>query len=79
MIRIQKAARESAIYQRDLWEKSEREALEAVREAGVEVITPDKSLFSEKTSDLYRQLLDSDELLELYDQIKNVAEVTESH
>jgi len=68
---IQKAAAESAEYQRGLWEKSEREALEAVIEAGVEVFRPDKSLFADKVSNMYEDLLDTEELIGLYKEIQD--------
>lgn len=45
---LQQAMDESIVYQRALWEEATEEALTAVREAGVEVIYPDKNLFAEK-------------------------------
>lgn len=68
---IRKAAKESAEYQRGLWEKSEKEALEAVINAGVEVYRPDKSLFADKVGNMYKDLLDSDELIEIYKEIQD--------
>ena len=44
---IQKAIDLSVIEQRRLWLESERESLEAVQAAGVQVSYPDKTLFSE--------------------------------
>ncbi|WP_431174234.1 TRAP transporter substrate-binding protein [Flagellimonas flava] len=38
----------SVVHQRKLWAISEQEALDAVQEAGVEIIRPDKTLFAEK-------------------------------
>ncbi len=46
---LKQAVDNSVIYQRKLWLEAENEALKAVQEAGVEIIRPDKSLFSEKT------------------------------
>jgi len=76
---VQKAANESAVYQRDLWEKSEIEALEEVKKAGVQVITPDKSLFADKVSTMYLDLLDTDELRDIYQQIQDIVQVQESN
>lgn len=45
---LSEAAFESSVYQRELWEASELEALEAMREDGVEIVTPDKAPFIEK-------------------------------
>lgn len=50
---LQEAADEAAVYQRDLWATAEKEALEAVAAAGVEIIYPDKTLFAAKVSGLY--------------------------
>ena len=45
----QEAATEATAFQRVLWQEAERQALEEVEKAGVEIIRPDKSLFIEKT------------------------------
>jgi tripartite ATP-independent transporter DctP family solute receptor len=44
---LQTAMDESVEFQRKLWEQSTEEALEKVRQAGVQVIYPDKALFRE--------------------------------
>ena len=75
---IQKAADESAIYQKELWAASEKEALEAVEKAGVKIIRPDKTLFSEQVRDLPYSLLQSPELINLYERIKNTTEHEEA-
>lgn len=46
---LQEAATEATAFQRVLWQEAERQALEEVEKAGVEIIRPDKSLFIEKT------------------------------
>ena len=46
---LQEAADESAIIQRVFWRQAEQEALETIKESGVEVNYPDKDPFSEKT------------------------------
>lgn len=47
---LEEAVRLATDYQRRLWQRSEEEALTAVREAGVEVIRPDKSTFMAGTA-----------------------------
>ena len=42
------SVKESVKYQRVLWAEAEEEALREVQKAGVEIIRPDKSLFSER-------------------------------
>ncbi|MGB5498356.1 MAG: TRAP transporter substrate-binding protein [Maribacter sp.] len=49
------AVETSVTYQRELWQVAEEEALEAVRKAGVEIIRPDKTLFSDKLKDVFEQ------------------------
>jgi tripartite ATP-independent transporter DctP family solute receptor len=43
---LQAAADESAVYQRQLWDKANAASLAAVTAAGVEIIRPDKSVFA---------------------------------
>ncbi|MDX1618671.1 MAG: hypothetical protein R3224_07780, partial [Balneolaceae bacterium] len=50
---IQEAADESAVYQRELWRKEEERSMEAVREAGIEIIRPDKQPFMKQVEPLY--------------------------
>lgn len=49
---IQQAADESAILERELWAASEKESLEEVQKAGVEINYPDKEPFIEKVQPL---------------------------
>ena len=49
---LQEAADESAVYQRSLWATSTAESLAAVEKAGVEVIRPDKALFTAAVGDV---------------------------
>lgn len=49
---LQQAADESVAHQRVLWQESTDEALAAVREAGVEVIYPDKAPFQEAVREM---------------------------
>ncbi len=69
---LQQSARESYAYQKELWKKSEEEALEAVRVAGVEIIRPDKRLFQEESKAILGDLLDSERLKQLYHQVQDV-------
>jgi tripartite ATP-independent transporter DctP family solute receptor len=50
---LQQAADESSRFQRELWATKSREALEAVKELGVEVYEPDKTPFMEKVAPMY--------------------------
>jgi len=43
------------------------------------VITPDKSLFADKVSTMYLDLLDTDELRDIYQQIQDIVQVQESN
>ena len=70
---LQAAADESVQYQRKLWEKASREALEAVKEAGVTVIRPDQEAFSEAVKPLYERYQDREpEVYQLIQQIQAV-------
>ena len=50
---VQEAATLSIAYQRKLWKTSSDEALQAVIDAGVEVITPDKTAFKAAVTDMH--------------------------
>lgn len=69
---LQEAADEAKIYQRQLWQEAEKEALEAVAAAGVEIIRPDKSLFSEMTKQLFDTYKDQPEKYQLIQEIQAV-------
>lgn len=68
---LQEAVEESAIVQRQLWAASEKEALEAVKKAGVEVIYPDKTPFQELTKGVIDNFKDDQEMIDLITAIKN--------
>ena len=51
---VSRAARESTVYQRRLWAAAEAEALAAVREAGVQIVRPDKEPFAQSSREAYR-------------------------
>lgn len=50
---LQRAVDESVEYQRRLWRQDTEAALVAVQDAGVRIIRPDKSRFSERVQDVY--------------------------
>ena len=67
---IQKAIDSSVIEQRRLWLVSERESLEAVQAAGVQVSYPDKTLFSEKSKSVLEEYQKDPDLKIFIDKIK---------
>lgn len=71
---IQEAADESAVLQRKLWAEAEAEALAAVKEAGVQIIIPDKEPFSEAVEPMYEQIKDQPEISSLLEQINAIGE-----
>jgi tripartite ATP-independent transporter DctP family solute receptor len=67
---LTQAVEKSIVYQRKLWLQSEEEALNAVQEAGVKIIRPDKTLFSEKVKGNYEQYRENEELYRLIQEIQ---------
>lgn len=67
---LTKAVENSISYQRKLWMESEEEALNAVKQAGVQIIRPDKTLFSEKSADIYAQYKDREDLYKIIQDIQ---------
>lgn len=66
------AAAEATIEQRKLWDIAEKEALDAVIAAGVKVTRPDKSLFAEKTKQIFEDYKDKPEVFKIIQQIQEV-------
>jgi len=64
------AARESAVKQRVLWAESERESLEAVAAAGVEILYPPKEPFAKTVTSLYEEYENIPELMDIIRRIK---------
>ena len=60
----------SVIEQRKLWAKSEKESLQAVKEAGVEIIIPDKKLFVEQSKNIFESYKSNSELYNFIERIK---------
>lgn len=58
-------------YQRTLWADAEKEALDAVIAAGVEVNRPDKSAFKEKVNAVYDTYKNQNEYAKLINEIRN--------
>lgn len=70
---LQESADSSAVFQKQLWLEAETEALETVRDAGVEIIYPDKQPFIEATRDIYEQFRQSEpDIYKLVEQIQNL-------
>jgi len=70
---LRNAAQKSAIYQRKLWEESTNEAMEAVQEAGIEVVRPDKEPFREKLQPMYDEYAQNEELNSYIQRIEELA------
>jgi len=68
---INQAVDSSVIYQRKLWAEAEKEALEEVQKAGVEIIYPDKTLFSKEVEEVYSEVKKNEEMYSLVKKIQN--------
>jgi tripartite ATP-independent transporter DctP family solute receptor len=68
---LKSAADESVGYQIEVWAESEKESLRAVEEAGVEIIRPQKTVFSEMVEPLYEAYRDDSVKYDLIQSIKN--------
>ena len=69
---LTEAVEESVPYERKVWEESVAESLKKVKEAGVEVIYPDKEPFMEKLAPVLESYKDDSELYELIQEIRAV-------
>lgn len=69
---LQEAADESAVYQRRLWEDSEKMALEAVEKAGVQIIRPEKEEFSNKVGSMIEEFSKDKEIAQLIKAIQAI-------
>lgn len=69
---LTEAAEESAVYQKQLWRESVDEALAALREAGVEIIHPDKQLFADRVAPVYEAFQDDTIVTSLVERIRSV-------
>ncbi|MDX2301468.1 MAG: TRAP transporter substrate-binding protein [Microscillaceae bacterium] len=69
---LQEAVTESVIYQRKLWQESEKESLEAVQKAGVKILYPPKKSFAQKVQKLYESYTTNRALYQLIRDIQNL-------
>lgn len=69
---VKSAAEASKVYQFELWKASELEALKAVKEAGIEIIYPDKEPFIQDAKPMIEKMLGDSVLKNLYNQIQNL-------
>ncbi len=68
---IQEAADESAHAQKEFWKESVEKSMKTAREAGVEVIIPEKSLFAEKSKSVVKNfIIQYPEMASIVEQIK---------
>ncbi|PWG06762.1 TRAP transporter substrate-binding protein [Polaribacter aquimarinus] len=67
---VKKAVRVSTIAQRKLWAASEKESIAAVKEAGVQVVYPDKKPFEEQTKGILKMFDGNEEMKNLITSIK---------
>lgn len=68
---LKQAVDHSVVYQRELWADAEKEALEEVQKAGVTIIYPDKTLFSNEVKDVYAELENNQEMSQIIKGIQN--------
>lgn len=69
---VQESSTASVKYQRVLWAAAEKEALEEVQKAGVQVIRPDKTLFQKEVVSMYEDYKDQSEVYSLIHRIQAV-------
>jgi tripartite ATP-independent transporter DctP family solute receptor len=67
---LQEAVDNSVVYQRILWAEAEAEALAEVQKAGVKIVRPDKTLFSNKVKGIYEQYKNNEEMYNLILEIQ---------
>ncbi|MBU2886710.1 TRAP transporter substrate-binding protein [Gilvimarinus agarilyticus] len=66
---VAKAMSDSVTFERELWEKISQESLAAVKQAGVQVIEADKSIFLDSVKSIHDEI-ESSELGELFNRIR---------
>jgi tripartite ATP-independent transporter DctP family solute receptor len=71
---LMQAVDDSVVYQKQLWQQQTEEALEAVVEAGVTVIRPDKAAFQRVARSMHEDISDP-ELKMLFEEIQHQAEL----
>ncbi len=68
---VKQAVKNSVKHQRTLWDAAEKEALSEVKKAGVEIIKPNKALYSEMVQPMYDEVKNDPITYELIQRIKN--------
>ena len=69
---VQASSTASVMYQRKLWAQAEKEALEEVQKAGVQITRPDKTLFQNKVTSMYEDYKDVNDVYSLIHRIQAV-------
>ncbi|MBX2993009.1 MAG: TRAP transporter substrate-binding protein [Bacteroidetes bacterium] len=69
---LQKAAHDAEELQKKIWKEASDDALQKVKEAGVQVSYPDRSVFADKVAPMYEQYKSDPQVYELLQQIKNL-------
>jgi TRAP-type C4-dicarboxylate transport system substrate-binding protein len=69
---IQESADESYKYQKVLWQEATTDALEKVKEAGVKIYYPDKTLFETKVQSLIAEFENDKNIFTLIQEIKKL-------
>ena len=69
---LQESADSSSVYQKKKWHEASEQALQAVQEAGVKIIIPDKKPFMDKAMALYEEFRSQEEIYNLIKEIKSV-------
>jgi tripartite ATP-independent transporter DctP family solute receptor len=75
---LQEAADESVVVQRELWKNAEVDALQAIKDAGVTVSTPDKAPFAKLVEPMYESFKNEPEVYALIQRIRNAGSKQEA-
>lgn len=68
---VKTAIKNSVAYQRELWLNAEKEALTEVEKAGVNIIRPDKTIFSDMVQPIYDEIQKDEKVHKLIQRIRN--------
>ncbi len=68
---VKAAAKMSAIAQKQFWDENVAESMETLKAANVEIITPDKQEFANKTTEIIKQFNQDPRMKKLVDAIQN--------
>lgn len=67
---VQEAADESVVVQKQLWKEASDAALQAVKDDGVEIIYPDKTLFADQVRSMHESYRSQPEIYALLEEIQ---------